>query len=146
MEIGEAIVSTPEIPEAIDIRREMHEIRLGLGGEVAGIVNNAQQMLNWKHYVRSHPWGSLAVSVALGYFAIPRRLETVQPDPDTLAELARDNRLVVEHKPVAHAKPGMMASLASFAGNMVLRTGLTYLRQQSGKMFGQQAAENTTEG
>lgn len=129
--------------EAAGIRREMHTIRRGLGGEVEGIVSNAQQMLNWKYYVRTHPWASLAASAALGYFAIPQKLEIVRPDAETLAQLAKDKRLVVEHRPAAQPKPSMLASLAGFAGSMLLRAGVAYIGQQSGQIFGQQAAAST---
>lgn len=121
----------------------MQQIRGHLNGEVDDIIGNAQQLLSWKHYVRAYPWPSLLAAAAVGYAAIPRRLETVRPDPDTLAQLAQDKRLVVEHRPVAREKPSIAQSVVRMLGNTLLRAGVAYAGQQMGKMIGEQASEET---
>ncbi len=127
---------------ASDIRREMDQIRASLGGDVHGLVTNAQRLIDWRHYVSAFPWASLGVAAAIGYFAVPRKLEIVSPDAETLQQLARDNRLVVEHKPQGHEKRSVMMSAANVVGNVVLRAGLAYFGQQVGKLFGEQAAND----
>jgi hypothetical protein len=123
----------------------MQEIRHKLGPEVDAVVDNALQLTNWKYYVQSFPWGSMAAVAALGYFAIPRKLETIRPDPETIKQLAKENRLVIEHKPRAEQKPGLMESLFNLAGIVVLRAGLVYLGQQAGRFLGEQASQPTAE-
>jgi hypothetical protein len=132
-------------PTPEEIRRQMSTIRAQLGGEVDGIVSNAQELANWRHYVRAFPWGSLGVATALGYFAVPRTLQVMSPDKETLAQLAKENRLVVQHEPEVHRKPGIMATMFNLTGNMILRAGIAYLGQQAGKVFGEQAADETTQ-
>lgn len=127
-----------------DIQRQMSAIRTHLGGEVDGIVSNAQHLADWKHYVRAFPWASLGVAAAVGYFAVPRKLQIVSPDKETLAQLAKENRLVVEHSPKGTEKPGIVGSLVNLAGNMALRAGIAYAGQQAGKIFGHEAAEQTS--
>lgn len=123
------------------IRREMDTIRANLGSDVDGLMSNAQQLTDWRHYVRQFPWPSLGAVLALGYFAVPRKLEIVSPDEKTLRKLAKHNRLVVEHQPRGEEKRGLLMSLANLTGNMLLRAGIAYVGQQAGKVFGEQAAE-----
>ena len=82
----------PDSPSADDIRRQMSRIRCDLHENVRGIVENARVITDWKHYVRRYPWVCMAGAIAVGYLAIPRRLEIMRPDPDTLAELAKTSR------------------------------------------------------
>lgn len=126
---------------AEEIQARMAVIRAELRYEVQGIVGNAKQLVDWRHYVQAFPWGSLAVAASLGYFSVPRRLEIISPDKETLEQLAKDNRLVVKHQPKGEEKPGVVVSLANLAGNMLLRAGIAYVGQQAGKLFGEQAAE-----
>lgn len=132
-------------PHPDEIRRQMDVVRANLGGEVNGLVSNAQQLIDWRHYVRAFPWGSLGVAAALGYFAVPRKLEITSPDQETLAKLAKNNRLVVEHRPKGEEKRGVLTSIANLTGNMLLRAGLAYAGQQLGKVVGAQAAETSPE-
>ena len=136
-----AMSTTQHQPD--EIRRQMDTIRASLGGEVDGLVSNAQQLVDWRHYVRSFPWGSLGVAAALGYFAVPRRLEITSPDQETLGKLAKNNRLVVKHKPRGEEKRGLLMSVANLTGNMLLRAGLAYAGQQFGKIVGDQAAQES---
>ncbi len=134
--------SVDDQTEAADaIRRQMDTIRANLGGDVEGLVSNAQQLVDWRHYVRTFPWGSLGVAAAIGYFAVPRKLEIVRPDEQTLRKLAKHNRLVIEHRPRGEANGGLVTSMANFASNLLLRAGIAYIGQQAGKVFGEQAAE-----
>ena len=47
---------------AEQIRERMREIRRDLRADVKGIVVHASHMFDWKSYVRSFPWGSLAAA------------------------------------------------------------------------------------
>jgi len=128
-------------PTADDIRREMDSIRADMHVDMDGLVTNARHLTDWKHYVRSFPWASLGVATAIGYFAVPRRLEIQSPDAETLEKLARENRLVVQHSPQGEEKRGLLVSLANLLGNMAVRAGVAYVGQQTGRMFGEQAAQ-----
>ncbi len=126
---------------AYEIRQEMNRIRGNLPADVDGLMSNAQQLVNWRHYVRAFPWGSLGVAAALGFFAVPRRLEIQSPDAKTLEKLAKQNRLVIQHSPRGEEKQGVMVSMANLLGNMLLRAGIAYVGQQAGRVLGHQAAE-----
>lgn len=113
----------------------MQAIRYGLRPEVDEIVESARTLMTWQHYVKHYPWASLGVAAAVGYLAVPRKLKISSPDVETLKQLARENRLVVESKPKSQAKPGLIASALTLAGGAVMRAALAYAGQQAGRFF-----------
>ncbi|MCA9077888.1 MAG: hypothetical protein KDA93_22865 [Planctomycetaceae bacterium] len=138
--------ATPdEQQSAYAIRHEMDRIRGNLPADVDGLMSNAQQLVDWRHYVQTYPWASLGVATALGYFAVPRKLEIQSPDAETLEKLAKENRLVVQHSPKGEEKKGVMVSMANLMGNMLLRAGMAYVGQQIGRVLGDQAADVETQ-
>ncbi|QDU37175.1 hypothetical protein Mal4_14840 [Maioricimonas rarisocia] len=128
-------------PSAYELRNRMEQIRTRLDGDVDGLVSHAQRLADWRYYLRAYPWASLAVVAAVGYFAVPRRVEINSPDAETLERLARKNRLVVKHAPKGEEKKSLAASMANMVGHMMLRAGVAYMGQQAGKVLGHQAAE-----
>lgn len=125
---------------ADEIRREMSQLRGQLGSDVDGLAGHARQLVNWRHYVRAFPWGAVAAAAAVGYAIVPRRLEVIRPDAETLRQLAEEERLVVEPKSSRNKRSGTLASLARMTGHMLFRAGLAYAGQQVGQVFGEQAA------
>lgn len=125
----------PDSPSADDIQRQMSQIRCDLHEDVRGIVENARVISDWKYYVRRYPWACMTGAAALGYLVVPRRLEIVRPDPDTLAELAKTNRLVVNPQPQAKPRGGAVASLFTFLANTFVRAAMGYVGQQAGKIL-----------
>lgn len=132
-------------PEPEDIRQRMAFLRGQLGGEVDGIVENARTLADWKYYAKAYPWGALGAAVAVGYLAIPRRLEVIRPDAETLAQLARTNNLVVTQQAETKPKSSMIGSALHVVSNAVLRAGMAYLGQQVGKVVGNEAADSNTD-
>lgn len=134
-----------EIPPE-DIQRRMAEVRERLHQHVEGIVEDARELVDWRHYVREYPWICLGAAAALGLLVVPRRLEIIQPDPETLAQLARDQRLVVEPKAQAkNEQRGMVGALLASLGGMLVRTGVQYAGQQLAAKFREAAAANEAE-
>ncbi|MFG0295580.1 MAG: hypothetical protein ACF8PG_06705 [Maioricimonas sp. JB045] len=129
-------------PSAYEIRNRMERIRTRLDGDVDGLMTNAQRLADWRYYVRAYPWASLAVVAAVGYFAVPRRVEITSPDAETLERLARKNRLVVKHAPRGEEKKSLVGSVANMVGNTLLRAGIAYMGQQAGRVLGEQAASS----
>jgi hypothetical protein len=115
------------------IRSEMERIRCDLHESVEGIVENARAMADWRCYVRSYPWAAVGAAAAVGYLIIPNRLEVIRPDAQTLAQLAKAQRLTVQ--PEAEPKPrgGMAASAFNFLAGIVMRNAMGYMGQQVAK-------------
>jgi hypothetical protein len=56
-----------------DIQRRMAQIRREMHEDVRGAVQGAQNLTDWRSFVKSRPWVSIGVATALGYLAVPRR-------------------------------------------------------------------------
>lgn len=127
--------------EAEALLQQMAEIRCQLPEHVEGIVENARMMSDWRYYARSYPWATFGVAAAVGYMAIPRRLEVITPDARTIAALAKNNQLVVKQEAEPHKKGGFVGSMFTLLANLAVRGAISYLGQQMGKAAGIQAAE-----
>jgi hypothetical protein len=68
--------ATNEIEE---IRKGMARIRRELHEDVRGVVESAEAVTDWKHYIRDYPWASIAAAAAIGFVIVPRRRRTVKP-------------------------------------------------------------------
>ena len=116
---------------AESIRDQMRQVRRELGEDVDGIVDNAQVLTDWRYYVRTYPWVCLGAAAAVGFLVVPSRPRIVQPDPATMADLARARKIVLS--PASEAprpKPGMAASVGSMLARALLQGGLAILKQQ----------------
>lgn len=129
--------------DAAAIQREMARVRSSLHGDVAGLVENARVMTDWRHYVRQYPWACLGGAALVGYMLIPRRVEIVSPDADTLAKLAARNQLVVQQKAKAEPKSSLATTAMTMVTHMVMRAVLAYASQQAGKLMGHGVSQMT---
>ena len=131
----------PPAPTADEIRRQMCSIREQLPHEADEVIAGARQLVQWRYYVREYPWASLGVAAALGYLAIPRRLEIMRPDPADIAKLAKNNQLVVRQQPETAQRRSMVDTAVAMAGNALLRASVAFVSQQAGKWVGHLAAD-----
>ena len=129
--------ATTESPPSADrLRQEMRTIRRDLGQEVEDLVEHAEQLMEWRYYVRRFPWASLGVAALLGYFVVPQRIVTLPPDERTLSRIVE--RLPLNGKPSEPKKQSMFGWLLSMGTGMALRAASAYLSQQVGKVMAQQ--------
>lgn len=68
--------ATNEIEE---IRKGMARIRRELHEDVKDVVESAEAVTDWKHYIRDYPWASMGLAVAIGFVLVPKRRKTVKP-------------------------------------------------------------------
>jgi hypothetical protein len=111
---------------ADEIRTQMRGIRRDLRADVKGVVDNANQILDWKSYVRSFPWASVAVAGVLGYLLVPRRRKVIAYDKQTLENYLQEHQLVAAVAPEAKPSPGILQGLVPILGGMALRFGVSY--------------------
>lgn len=132
--------------EPENIQRRMADIRERLHQQVEDIVEDARTLVDWRHYVREYPWICFGAAATLGLLVVPRRLEIMQPDAETLAKLARQQRLVIEPKAQAKKEErGAVGALLAWAGSMLLRQGLQYAGQQLAANYRQCAVDKQRE-
>jgi len=130
---------TSDPPAAADrLRQEMRTIRRELGDEVEELVGHAEQLMDWRYYLRRYPWASLGVAALVGYFVVPGRTVTLPTDEHTLGQLAE--RLSLQ-KPAAPAKKSsLLGSLVSMGAGWAARAALAYATQQVSKILTAQPA------
>lgn len=126
-------MSTSNDPAAILER--MREVRADIRTDVEEVVENAQTMTDWRHYVTNYPLVCAGAAVFVGYMLVPTRAQIIRPTATELAKLAKRQQLVVEPNPAPHHQPSMGQKLMDLALNTASRTVLTLIGQQLGKVF-----------
>jgi hypothetical protein len=104
--------------EIDDIRRRMALIRRELREDVLGVVESAEAVTDWKHWIRDYPWASVALAAAVGFWLVPKRRRTVKPK-----EVAR--AVVAEIQPVVQtAQAAALAPEPRKKGSGLIGAGL----------------------
>jgi hypothetical protein len=117
------------LPSAEVLQAQMRQVRSEMGTDVQEIVDSARVLTDWQYYVRTYPWLCLGAAAALGYLVIPTRIHYVRPDPATVAELARQHKLVVQPTQDTKPKQGLVAAIAAAAVSALLQGGMGLARQ-----------------
>ena len=60
--------------------QQMDAVRGRAIHRVEGMVESARTLMDWRHYVASHPWVCLGVAAAAGYLIVPQRPIVVATD------------------------------------------------------------------
>jgi hypothetical protein len=110
-------------------------VRQDLGADIQGVAAQARELTDWRSYVRKSPLVGIAVAAAVGYVAVPRKLNVETVDPATVAELARQNRIVVESKPRAAAQAGLGTTMFRLVSGVLLRTAVSLATQKVAQMM-----------
>jgi hypothetical protein len=118
-------------------------IRQDLHTDVGEVVERARELVDWRIFVRNHPWLTIGTATAVGFLLVPKRLEVIRPDPATMARLAEQNRFVVNSNGQAVRRPGLVGSLlnaavaagvrslVTMAGNYALASGVPHLASRA---------------
>jgi len=129
---------------AEQIRRSMKEIRRDLDDDVHHVKQSANTLTNWRYYIKNHPWACVGVATAIGYFVVPRKMNIQNIDAKTIEKLARKNRLVVEHKPKAQAKNGLMRGAFTFLTGLALKAATAQMIQQFAAVMDKPTSDHTS--
>lgn len=133
-----------ETKTAEEIRAQMRLIRRDLRANVQGLVVNANQLFDWKNYVRSFPWLTLGGAALIGYMLVPRRryatLAIPKKTQESLESLRQEIQAAVAPPPPPPA-PSLAATLLPIVGGMALKVGTSYLTRLAGSWL-----EQTTRG
>jgi hypothetical protein len=129
--------STAAAPSALEIRRQMSDVRERMCREASDVAIRARQLAgqareltDWKFYLQRYGRVTLGLCALVGYAIVPRRVEIISPDIKTLEKLAKRQRLVVEPKPSASERRSLLDTALSLGGGMLLRAGLAYAGQR----------------
>jgi len=128
---------------ADQIREQMRQIRRDLRANVEEIVVGASQMFDWKSYVRSFPWTTVATAAILGYLLVPRRREAVATPRETkesLDKLTQEVKAAVTPPPPPPS-PGLIGAVLPVLGGIALRVGTSYLTKLGTQLIDQFARD-----
>jgi hypothetical protein len=111
----------------------MEELRRDLGRNVEQTVENAREMLDWRHYVSTHPWLCLTAAAVAGFLLVPRRIGHAPLGREAIDELAARGLLVVRPQPPRSG--GQIATLmggaaARLAGRMITSRIANYVENR----------------
>lgn len=127
---------------ADEILLRMRGIRRNIRADVNKVVANTSQMFDWKTYVKSFPWTSIAVAVAVGYLLVPRRMQVVAYDKATLENYLKQHELAaVPIPPPPPPARSAVSEVLKIAGTVAFRVGMAYATQ-----IGIQTLETLTKG
>jgi hypothetical protein len=117
--------------EAADlIRKRMETARGNMADDMGEVVRSIKQMSDWREYVRRYPWACLVAAVAVGYLVVPRRVDLVQADADTLVELASKNKGRIEIQTGSQKRGGIRGILLATAAKTAVREVFSYLTRR----------------
>jgi hypothetical protein len=128
-------------PEIDDIRRKMAQIRRDLHSDVQGVVQGAEAATDWRRFIRTYPWASMGVALAVGYLVIPKRHQatTLQIAP---AEIARAVAIEPPKAPEPEKKgKGWLGTAFGLVAPIALRAVQGYALQFAEQWMAQKLAE-----
>ena len=126
---------TSVLPPAEQIQQEMRQMRTELGDDVQEIVTSARDMTDWQYYVRRHPWFCLGAAALTGYLLVPTQWKIIRPDTESLLELAKENKLLINVENPTVKRGGILSGLASAVVATVAQGGLAILSQQLNQLL-----------
>lgn len=113
-------MNAPQHDNADEIRARMSQIRSEFRQDVREVVQAAEQLTDWRSYVRSNPWVFMAAAATLGYFAVPPRYAGRHVDEDKLKDL------------LASSAPAQQVRKSSLLGAAIGLIGPLVMRQAMG--------------
>jgi len=128
---------------ADQLRREMAMVRRELSADIKGVTAQAKALTDWRQYVKHAPWISIGIAAAAGFMVVPRKLNMKTVDPDAIAKLAKQHRVVVESKPKAAAKAGLSSTLFGLISRTVLRAAIGIGTQRITELMSSQPSHPT---
>jgi ElaB/YqjD/DUF883 family membrane-anchored ribosome-binding protein len=127
---------------AEELRRQMRSIRREMGEDLDEIAWQAERLLDWRYYVRQHPWKLAGVAACLGCFvawrltkrstAAAKNIQHGQPTPVKPPHPDQPKR----------TKSLLLTSLLFLGGDMLLRAALNFAGEQMGKVLQQRVAKD----
>lgn len=87
-----------------DIRRQMAQIRRDMHLDVSQAVGEVEDAMDWRSVIRNHPYITLGVGLAVGYFIVPKRRRRVEQAAAGVRPLLEASATPV-YEPAPLAKP-----------------------------------------
>ena len=121
-------------PRGDKVRERMQQLRCELDEDVEEVSASARGMLDWKRYVKAHPWMCCGAAVALGFLIVPRRSRATHPAAAAVVEPATTRHEVVNSTPTITA--GVIDAILATVANIAIQKATAYLGRSAGRLLG----------
>ena len=121
-------------PQGDAVRERMLKLRCEIDGDMEDVSASARTMVDWKHYVKTHPWVCLGAVAALGFLIVPKRSRAINAELATPTELAGTGHPIV--KPASAATHGLIDALLAAVANIAVRKATAYLGHGAESLLG----------
>ena len=121
-------------PRSDTVRERMQQLRCEIDEDVEDVSASARTMLDWKHYVKAHPWMCFGAAVALGFLIVPKRARATRPAAATVIEPAATGHVVVKSGLTITA--GVIDAILATVANIAIQKATAYLGQSAGRLLG----------
>jgi hypothetical protein len=121
-------------PRADAVRERMQQLRCEIDGDMEDMAASARTMVDWKHYVKTHPWVCLGAAVALGFLIVPKRSKATPAAAATLIEPAATGHVVVKSGPTITA--GVIDAILAAVANIAIQRATACLGRSAGRLLG----------
>ena len=123
------MMSMNDDDNAEEIRRRMTVLRRELDGDVRQVSKSARAMADWTFYVRQFPWIAAGLAVGTGFLLVPRKKQTVTPDPAAMAAILKDKEVWKAASEKAQSR-GLVKTIAVTIAAAAGRAALAYVPQR----------------
>ena len=127
--------------DAENIRKQMRNIRREMGADVKHIVHSAQQLSDWRYYVRKFPWMCVGSAFAIGLMLAPSRRKAGNAEWEKLAAQVQKARLA-DLGISASVGQGLFKKLLAVAGPIAARSAVNFLANRFGDRAGSGGEEH----
>jgi hypothetical protein len=103
-----------------------------MGADLKHIVHSAQQLSDWRYYVRKFPWLCVGSAFALGLLIAPNRRKAGSVEWEKLAAQVQKARLA-DLGVTGSVGQGLARKLLAVAGPIAARTAVNFLAHRFGE-------------
>ena len=109
-------------PRGDKVRERMQQLRCEIDEDANDVSDGACAMLNWRRFVKTHPWMCIGAATALGYWLFSKRSKATCPISTPVAETAPPVPPAVKPPPSSATEELIGELLTTVAAVAVRRT------------------------
>ena len=121
-------------PRSDTVRERMQQLRCEIDEDGEDVSASAHGIIDWKHYVKTHPWVCFGAAVALGFLIVPKRPKATPAAAATVVEPAATGHVVVKSGPTITA--GVIDAILATVANIAIQRATAYLGRSAGRLLG----------
>ena len=115
-----------------EIERQLAAVRSVLRRDVRDLVSEAQELVDWRHHFRAHPWLYCGGAAAVGFMLVPPLQRPLRVEALVVADGEGDKKFVVRQPAaVVPEVEGVLKTALKLAATVLVRESVGYLMQRA---------------